>query len=152
MRVCLKYVGWRGEFLRTLYWHSLHSLFEGFIFYFCCLSLAGNLGHDTWVSYSSRKSSATHSYQCVQYGMFNVRTNVDVCDCTQALYGQCREPAMCFGVSGGTVEPKTTWTNVRSHTSPTPYRWAKPAHWRMGHPATEFLQLSVTVWYLSITG
>ena len=103
---------WAGEvssFVRytdTLYTVCLRVLF--FIFYFCCLSLAGNLGHDTWVSYSSRKSSATHSYQCVQYGMFNVRTDVDVCDCTQALYGQRREPAMCFGVSGGTIEPKTT--------------------------------------------
>ena len=33
------------------------------------LSLAGNLGHLIWgwVRHSSRKSSATHSYQCVQH-------------------------------------------------------------------------------------
>ena len=29
------------------------------------LSLAGNSGQLTWVRHSSRKSSATHSYQCV---------------------------------------------------------------------------------------
>ena len=29
------------------------------------LSLAGNSGRLTWVRHSSRKSSATHSYQCV---------------------------------------------------------------------------------------
>ena len=38
----------------------------------CCflntsLSLMGNSGHLTWVRHSSRKSSATHSYRCVQY-------------------------------------------------------------------------------------
>ena len=31
------------------------------------LSLAGNSGGLTWVRHSSRKSSATHWYQCVQY-------------------------------------------------------------------------------------
>ena len=30
------------------------------------LALTGNSGRLTWVSHSSRKSSATHSYQCVQ--------------------------------------------------------------------------------------
>ena len=29
------------------------------------LSLVRNSGHRTWVRHSSRKSSATHSYQCV---------------------------------------------------------------------------------------
>ena len=31
------------------------------------LSLVGNSGRLTWVSHNSRKGSATHSYQCVQY-------------------------------------------------------------------------------------
>ena len=31
------------------------------------LSLVGNWGHLTWVRHSSHKTSATHSYQCVQY-------------------------------------------------------------------------------------
>ena len=30
-----------------------------------CLSLAGNAARLTWVRHSSRKSSVTHSYQCV---------------------------------------------------------------------------------------
>ena len=30
-------------------------------------SVAGNLGHLTWVRHCSHNSSATHSYQCVQY-------------------------------------------------------------------------------------
>ena len=63
------------------------------------LSLAGNSCHLTWVRHSSHKSSATHSYQCVQYfcvqtmvwlpmfGIFNTRTDVPACNCTQGLYG-----------------------------------------------------------------
>ena len=34
---------------------------------FSFLSLAGNSGRLTWVRHSSRKNSATHSCQCVQY-------------------------------------------------------------------------------------
>ena len=37
------------------------------IFLSTSLSHAGNSGHFTRVKHSSRKSSATHSYQCVQY-------------------------------------------------------------------------------------
>ena len=76
------------------------------------LSLAGISGGLTWVRHSSRTSSATHSYQCVQqeqrypflpacavfscvhtmvwlpvFGIINVRTDVDACGCTRGLYG-----------------------------------------------------------------
>ena len=65
------------------------------------MSLAGNSGRLTWVRHSSRQSSATHSYQCVQYcrvskqrygcqcwGFATQRTTVvDACDCTRGLYG-----------------------------------------------------------------
>ena len=37
------------------------------IFFITSLLLARNLGHLTWVRHSSRKSSVTHSYQCVQF-------------------------------------------------------------------------------------
>ena len=38
------------------------------LFYFnASLSFVGNSGRLTWVRHSSRKSSATHSYQCVWY-------------------------------------------------------------------------------------
>ena len=51
--------------------------------------------------HSSRKSCATHSFQCVQYfrvskqwipmfGIVNLRTHVDACDCIQGLNG-CRK-------------------------------------------------------------
>ena len=65
------------------------------------MSLAGNSDRLSWVRNSSRKSSATHSYQCVYcfrlhiqtmvrmsvFGIFNVRTDADVCDCTRGHYG-----------------------------------------------------------------
>ena len=69
------------------------------------LSLGGNLGYLTLVRHSSRKSSATHSYQCVVFscvqtmawlpvfGIFNVHADVDACDCTQGLYRH-RESAL----------------------------------------------------------
>ena len=79
------------------------------------LSLAGNSGRLTWVRHSSRKSSATYSYQCVVFlcvrtmvwlpvlGIFNVRTDVDACDCTRVLYGPVRvclaSPGARTGVS-----------------------------------------------------
>ena len=83
-----------------------------FCFLFCFAfytswSLAGKSGHLTWVRHSSRKSSATHSYWCVQYfcvqtmvrlpvlGIFNVRTDVDACDCTRRLYRHCKR--VCTG-------------------------------------------------------
>ena len=72
------------------------------------LSLAGSSGRHTWVKHSSRKSSATHSYECVQYfpvsrqgygcqrfGIFNVYTDVDACDCTRGLYGHPKK--VCSG-------------------------------------------------------
>ena len=44
----------------------------------------------TWVKHSSRKSVATHSYQCVQYfrvsKQFNVRTDVDAWYCARGLH------------------------------------------------------------------
>ena len=44
----------------------------------------GNLGHLTWVRHSHHKSSATHSYQCVQY--FRVQTMyLGFLTCTQML-------------------------------------------------------------------
>ena len=66
------------------------------------LSLAGNWGCLTRVRLSSRRGSATHSYQCVQYfacpnngmaasikttGIFNVCTFVEAYNCTRRLYG-----------------------------------------------------------------
>ena len=64
------------------------------------LSLAGNSGRLTRViRHRNRKSSATHSYWCVQHlrvfnqwygcqclGVVNVCTGVDACDCTRELY------------------------------------------------------------------
>ena len=72
------------------------------------LSLAGNSRCLSWVRHSSRKSSATHSCQCVQHfrvskqwygcqclGFFNVHTDVDTYDCTRGLYGDTvRESAL----------------------------------------------------------
>ena len=62
----------------------------------------------TCIKRSSRKNSATHSYQCVQYfpvskrwygcqcfGIFNVRTDVNDCDCTRGLYGHRKR--VCTG-------------------------------------------------------
>ena len=43
------------------------------------LSIAGNSGRLAWVRPSSRKSSATHSYQCVQY--FRVSRQWYGCQC-----------------------------------------------------------------------
>ena len=53
----------------------------------CCisLSLAGNSGLLTWERHSSRKSSATHSYQCVQ--SFRVYKQRYGCQCLGFLAG-----------------------------------------------------------------
>ena len=74
------------------------------------LPLAGNSGGGlTRLRHSSRKrSAATHSYQCVQnrrvskqwclvsqFEIFNVRTDVDACDCTRGLYGHRKR--VCTG-------------------------------------------------------
>ena len=51
-----------------------------FIFFLTAsLPLAGNSGRLTWVRHNSCKSSATHSYQCVQY--FCVSEQWYVCQC-----------------------------------------------------------------------
>ena len=54
------------------------------------LSLAGNSGHLTWARHSSRKSSATHSYQCVQY--FRVSRQWYGCQCLGFL--TCAQKSM----------------------------------------------------------
>ena len=76
-----------------------------FFYFSTSLSLGGNLGHLTLVRHSCRKSSATHSYQCVVFscvqimawlpvfGIFNVHTDVDACNCTRGLYRH-RESAL----------------------------------------------------------
>ena len=73
-----------------------------FFFFFSTLSLSGNSGRLTMVKHSSRKSSATHSYQCLQcfrvsrqcygcqFGIFGARPDVDACHCTRELYGHRR--------------------------------------------------------------
>ena len=68
------------------------------------LSLVGNSGRLHWVRHRSRKSSATHSYQCVEYfrvskqrygcrvwGFFYVHTDVDARDCTRGGGGGCAD-------------------------------------------------------------
>ena len=71
-----------------------------FFFFSASLSLAGSLGHLTWVRHHSCKSSATHSCQCAVFlcaqtimvwlpvfGIFLVHTDVDACICTLGLHG-----------------------------------------------------------------
>ena len=61
------------------------------------LSFAGNSGRLTLVRHSSRRSSAAHSYQCVQFlraskqwnEIFSARTDVTACDCTWGLRLSC---------------------------------------------------------------
>ena len=56
----------------------------GFCFFSTSLSLArGNSGRLSWVRHSSRRSSATHSYQCVQY--FRVSKQWYGCQCLGIL-------------------------------------------------------------------
>ena len=53
-----------------------------FVLFFCTsLSFAGNSGgcHLTWIRHSSRKSSKTHSFQCVRY--FRVSIRWSGCQC-----------------------------------------------------------------------
>ena len=67
------------------------------------LSREGNCGRLTRVRHSGRKSRTIHSYQWVKhfrvsrpvvwlavFGIFNVRTDVEECDCTRVLYGHRR--------------------------------------------------------------
>ena len=69
-------------------------------FFSTSLSLAGNLCHHTWVRHSSRKSSATHSCQCLQY--VPVSEQWYACQCLQYVpvseqcYGcQCLRFSTC---------------------------------------------------------
>ena len=84
------------------------------------LSLAGNLGCPTWVRHRSRRSSATHSYRYVQYfhvqtmvwlpmfGIFNVCTDVDACDCTDTI----RECALEADSRRKTLASPGIWTRT----------------------------------------
>ena len=71
---------------------------------FCCcssfstsLSLAEYFGHLTWVRHSSRKSNATHSYQCVSY--FRVQSVVYGCQCLK--FSACAQLLMHAIAHGG---------------------------------------------------
>ena len=88
----------------------LHENVQLFILFYFSLqffstssSLVGYSSRRSWVRHSSRKSSATHSYQCVQYfrvsaamvrlpvfGIFNLHTDLNACDCTRGLYGHLK--------------------------------------------------------------
>ena len=67
-----------------------------------CISLsrAGCTGHLTWVKHSSRKSSATHSYQCVQY--FPVSKDWSDCQCLGFL--TCTQMLMHAIAHGGCTD------------------------------------------------
>ena len=97
---------WDGEwccFTLPKVWMDTELCCLSFFFYFLSTSLspAGNSGHLTWLSHSCCKSSAADSYQSVQsvhvtkqwllwlpvFGIFNVCTDVNACDCTWRLYG-----------------------------------------------------------------
>ena len=74
----------------------------------------------SWVRHSRRKRSATHSYHSISacsifmcqnnmvpsLGIFNMRTDVDACDCTRGLYGHCKESALA--VDSGRKIPFST--------------------------------------------
>ena len=64
------------------------------------LSLAGNSGRLTWVRHSSRKSSATHSYQCVQN--FCVSKQWHGCQCLGFL--TCAQTLMHVIAHGGCTD------------------------------------------------
>ena len=86
--------------------NGYRTVLSVFFFFFLSTSLspAGNSGHLTWLSHSCCKSSAADSYQSVQsvhvtkqwllwlpvFGIFNVCTDVNACDCTWRLYGHCK--------------------------------------------------------------
>ena len=52
---------------RNINFKSRVAFFFFFLVFSTSLSLVGNSGRLTWVRHSSRKSSASHSYQCVEY-------------------------------------------------------------------------------------
>ena len=114
------------------------------------LSFAGNSGRLTWVRHSSRKSSATHCYHwvyavfpCVQTmvwlpvsGIWNVRTDVDACDCTRGQYGQVTE-RVCTGSWLWEKDPLTHRdSNPRQHCA-----WffsrTGSTHWAIPAPTRE---------------
>ena len=64
------------------------------------MPLVGNSGHLTWVRHSSRKSSATHSYQCVQY--FSVSRQWYSCQCLGFL--TCTQMLMHAVAHGGCTD------------------------------------------------
>ena len=59
------------------------AVFFLFLVFSISLSLVGNSGRLTWVGHSSRKSSATHFYQCVEY--FRVSKQYYGCQCLEFL-------------------------------------------------------------------
>ena len=74
-------------------------LFLFFSAYFI-VSHAGNSGRLTWVRYCSRKSSATHSYQCVQY--FSMSKQWYGCQCLGFL--TCTQMLMQTIAHGGCTD------------------------------------------------
>ena len=81
--------------------HYFHVMFY-FIFFILALylSLVGNLGCLTWIRLQQWQEqrypflTVRAVFSCVQtkvwlpvLGIFNVRTDVNACDCTQGLYG-----------------------------------------------------------------
>ena len=77
--------------------HNINISIYLYLYISSSLSLAGNSGHLTWVRHSSRKSSATHSYQCVQY--FPVSKQWYGCQCWGFL--TCTRMSMHATAHGG---------------------------------------------------
>ena len=95
---------WFGVFFFQFYFFSFFLFFFFSSFFITSLSLAGNAGRLTRVRHSSRKSSATHSYQCVQYFRVSKRRPYG-CQCSGFLtcaqmllnaisHGGCTESAL----------------------------------------------------------
>ena len=66
------------------------------------MSLAGNSGRPTWVRHSSRKSSATHSCQCVYY--FFVCPNNGIRGCQRLGFLTCTQMLMHAIAHGGCAD------------------------------------------------
>ena len=88
---------WKPFLCDAVYKKSSFFLF----FLITALFLVGSSGRPTWVRYSS----ATHSYQCVQYfcvskhwygcqclGIFDMHTDAEACNDRQGLYGHGQSP------------------------------------------------------------
>ena len=89
------------------------------LFFHTCSSLAVNFCRLIWVRHSSHKSSATHSMVWLPaFGIFNVSTDVDACDCTRGLYGHRKR--VCTGSSGRKEDknPNTPGTRTRVSIAP----------------------------------